>query len=934
MATQKKAGGSRASGGGGRRTAAVSKGKGGSRSRQEPVRQPYRREIGAVVCFLLAIFAFLGYFNMKAIFIDLFCGLLKGLLGYGFWLTPPALLLGAYILAFHRGRPVRLRLVCALLLPLLLSCFLHSLLNESLEWNAELCGALVDSGKLMESGGGLGGLLGQGFVTLFTRFGAAVVFVLAGLLAGLAAFDRSLMDVADWMFSRPKYEYEPEPRRERRPARQERYEEPRPVSRTNSRPAIDIPVDDGPLVGKEPAPEKKKKGFFNRNPRVPSPDELLKPRDTPQPAEASHPEEADSALPRPEQEFPAISKPEPLTPPISEAPAAPLQTEPVSVSSPAVEEPPAPQPVESLQDAPAFVGPPPSALTQAVEKPPAPEPAKVTAKEAANEAAQLDQEIQQAMGQEIPPYQYPPLSLLREGTGEIGGEALGELNANRQRLGETIRSFGINANIINVVRGPSVTRYELSMEQGVKLTKLTNLADDIALALGATGVRIAPIPDKISVVGIEVPNKVVSPVSIRSVVESTNFTNSKSKTSFAVGKDISGQAIIGDIGKLPHLLIAGTTGSGKSVCTNTIITSLLYKATPEEVRLIMVDPKMVELSVYNGIPHLLIPVVTDPKKAAGALQWAVTEMMKRYRTFSEVGVRKLEEYNALAARTEGMEKMPSVVVLIDELADLMLVAAKEVEESICRVAQMGRAAGMHLVIATQRPSADVITGLMKANIPSRIAFAVASAMESRIILDTQGAEKLVGRGDMLFAPLGSGKPTRVQGCFISDPEVAAVVEFVKKNSGAAQYDDSVMAEIEHNAAEKEKGSKGVGGSAPEEMDSEFDELIDAAAEVVVETGQASVSMLQRRLKLGYARAARLVDQLEEKGIVGPFEGSKPRQLLITKEQWQEMKYRQGITTSSDLMASAVPASEPAPVPEDAPPFDVEDALDRSEEDTL
>ncbi len=477
-----------------------------------------------------------------------------------------------------------------------------------------------------------------------------------------------------------------------------------------------------------------------------------------------------------------------------------------------------------------------------------------------------------------------------------------------------------------MVRGPSVTRYELELDQGVRLNKLTNLADDIALALGATGVRIAPIPDKISVVGIEVPNKVVSPVSIHSVIGSNTFTNSKSKISFAVGKDISGQAIVGDIGKLPHLLIAGTTGSGKSVCTNSLIISLLYKATPEEVRLIMVDPKMVELGIYNGIPHLLIPVVTDPKKAAGALQWAVTEMMKRYRTFSEVGVRKLEEYNALAAKTEGMEKMPATVVVIDELADLMLVAAKEVEESICRVAQMGRAAGMHLVIATQRPSADVITGLMKANIPSRIAFAVASAMESRIILDTQGAEKLVGRGDMLFAPLGSGKPTRVQGCFISDGEVASVVDFVKKNSGSAQYDDAVMEEIEHNAAEKEKGAKGVGGSAPEDVDSEFDELIDAAAEVVVETGQASVSMLQRRLKLGYARAARLVDQLEEKGIVGPFEGSKPRQLLITKEQWQEMKYRQG---GGAAPAAGVPAAE-----EDAPPFDVEEALDRAEEDTL
>jgi S-DNA-T family DNA segregation ATPase FtsK/SpoIIIE len=562
---------------------------------------------------------------------------------------------------------------------------------------------------------------------------------------------------------------------------------------------------------------------------------------------------------------------------------------------------------------------------------------KMTQQESQQAAQEVSAHIQQGLSQQTPPYQYPPLELLQEGKGELGGEALGELSANRQRLSDTIHSFGIDANIVNVVRGPSVTRYELELDQGVRLNKLTNLADDIALALGATGVRIAPIPDKISVVGIEVPNKVVSPVSIHSVIASQAFSGSKSKVSFAVGKDISGQAIVGDIGKLPHLLIAGTTGSGKSVCTNSLIISLLYKASPEEVRLIMVDPKMVELGIYNGIPHLLIPVVTDPKKAAGALQWAVTEMMKRYRTFSEVGVRKLEEYNALAAKTEGMEKMPSIVVVIDELADLMLVAAKEVEESICRVAQMGRAAGMHLVIATQRPSADVITGLMKANIPSRIAFAVASAMESRIILDTQGAEKLVGRGDMLFAPLGSGKPTRVQGCFISDGEVASVVDFVKKNSGAAQYDDQVMQEIEHHAAEKDKGAKGVGGSNPmENGDEEYDELINAAAEVVVETGQASVSMLQRRLKLGYARAARLVDQLEEKGIVGPFEGSKARQLLITKEQWQEMKYRQGIVSDAPGGAPEPPAPAPAiPTPaQDAPPFDLDDGVDRAQEDTF
>ncbi len=898
---QKKTGGGRARGSGGRAAASTKTKRGGGKGRSTaaPERRPYRREIGAAVCLLLAVFSGFGYFHMQAIFIDLFCGALKGLLGYGFWLMPPALLLMAYILAFHRGRPVRLRLTCALLLPVVFSCLLHSLMAQPLPWDAALWNALVDSGMELRSGGGLGGVIAQGCVSMFTKAGAAMVFLLLGAVAGLAAFNRTPADIARWIMDRPKYEYEPEaepvPRRSRQEVSQE---QPAGHSQQSVRSSIDIPVDEGPLVGKQEPGLQRKRSFFDRRPRVPSPDQLLTRQGDRE--EGPMPEQAPV---QPEQQaVPAAPRPIPVVPPVTAPPpGAASQTEQAADSAPE------PEPV------------------------PAPEPAKLTRQEAEAQAAQVAQDIQQAMGQEAAPYQYPPLSLLRESAGDIGGQALGELNSNRQRLADTIRSFGIEANIIHVVRGPSVTRYELELDQGVRLNKLTNLADDIALALGATGVRIAPIPDKISVVGIEVPNKVVSPVSIHSVIGSGAFTGSKSKVSFAVGKDISGQAIVGDIGKLPHLLIAGTTGSGKSVCTNSLIISLLYKATPEEVRLIMVDPKMVELGIYNGIPHLLIPVVTDPKKAAGALQWAVTEMMKRYRTFSEVGVRKLEEYNALAAHTEGMEKMPFIVVVIDELADLMLVAAKEVEESICRVAQMGRAAGLHLVIATQRPSADVITGLMKANIPSRIAFAVASAMESRIILDTQGAEKLVGRGDMLFSPLGSGKPTRVQGCFISDQEVAGVVDFVKRNSGAAQYDDNVMQEIEQHAAEKEKGAKGVGGSAPEDVDSEFDELIDAAAEVVVETGQASVSMLQRRLKLGYARAARLVDQLEEKGIVGPFEGSKPRQLLVTKEQWQEMKYRQG----GGVPGPGFPGQEDVPPCGDgAPPFDVEQALDRAEEDTL
>ena len=428
----------------------------------------------------------------------------------------------------------------------------------------------------------------------------------------------------------------------------------------------------------------------------------------------------------------------------------------------------------------------------------------------------------------------------------------------------------------------------MELDKGVRLSKLTGCADDIALSLGASGVRIAAVPGKISVVGIEVPNRAVTNVSLREVIDSPEFSRAKSKSSFAVGKDIGGNCIVGNIAKMPHMLIAGTTGSGKSVCMNSIIISLLYKAGPEDVKLIMVDPKMVELGIYNSIPHLLIPVVTDPKKAAGSLHWAVTEMLRRYKMMSDVGVRDLESYNSIVTAEEGGQKLPQVVIIIDELADLMLVAAKEVEDSICRIAQMGRAAGMHLIIATQRPSADVITGLMKANIPSRIAFSVASSMESRIILDTMGAEKLVGKGDMLYAPIGCGKPLRVQGCFVTDSEVEAVAGYVKDHY-VADYNQQVLEEIEKKA--QQTGKKAAPGMEPEASDEELegDEMLPAAVDVILETGQASVSMLQRRLKLGYARAARIVDEMEEKGIVGPFQGSKPRSILITKEKWEMMK---------------------------------------------
>jgi len=512
---------------------------------------------------------------------------------------------------------------------------------------------------------------------------------------------------------------------------------------------------------------------------------------------------------------------------------------------------------------------------------------KVSSKDAAESAQQVAQEIAQAQTEQKPMYCFPPIDLLKRPM-KGGADGTEEMRENSRRLNETLASFNIDAHIINVTRGPSVTRYEVELDKGVRLNKLTGCADDIALSLGASGVRIAAVPGKISVVGIEVPNRAVTTVSLREVIDSNEFNKAKSKSSIALGKSIEGNCVVGNISKMPHLLIAGTTGSGKSVCMNSIIISLLYKAGPEDVKLIMVDPKMVELGIYNGIPHLLIPVVTDPKKAAGSLQWAVTEMLRRYKMMSDLGVRDLESYNSIVQAEEEGQKLPQVVIIIDELADLMMVAAKEVEDSICRIAQMGRAAGMHLIIATQRPSANVITGLMKANIPSRIAFSVASAMESRIILDTMGAEKLVGKGDMLYAPIGSGKPLRVQGCFVTDSEVESVAGYVKENYNA-EYNQQVLEEIEKTAQQTGKKAASVAEIDASEEELEGDEMLPQAVDVILETGQASVSMLQRRLKLGYARAARIVDEMEEKGIVGPFQGSKPRAILITKDQWAAMK---------------------------------------------
>lgn len=487
-------------------------------------------------------------------------------------------------------------------------------------------------------------------------------------------------------------------------------------------------------------------------------------------------------------------------------------------------------------------------------------------------------------------YQFPPVSMLEVSQEIDTRNVTEELQVNGQLLVETLKSFGVQTKILDICRGPAVTRYELQPAAGVKISKITNLADDIAMNLAASGVRIeAPIPGK-AAVGIEVPNKNVGVVRMRDLVESNGFCGAKSKLTVALGRDISGQVTVADLARMPHLLIAGSTGSGKSVCINSLIISLLYKSTPDEVRFLMVDPKVVELGIYNGIPHLLVPVVTDPRKAAGALGWAVTEMLNRYKMFADNSVRDLASFNRLVGdsgefvREDGvtLKKMPQIVIIIDELADLMMAAPNEVEDSICRLAQMARAAGMHLVIATQRPSVDVITGIIKANIPSRIAFAVSSQIDSRTILDMGGAEKLLGRGDMLFAPMGSQKPLRVQGCYVDDREIESIVNFVKK-SKTSEYDQAVMEGIEKNAvAEKTKGDEGNSDTK------HSDPMMDEAIKCVVEAGQASTSLLQRRLRLGYARAGRLIDEMEQAGIVGPHEGSKPRQVLISYQQWLEM----------------------------------------------
>ena len=809
-----------------------------------------RRCILAAVLLCVSFVGVLHMFNTGGFLIKGYHAVFYWLLGWGAEVLPLCLLVCAALLVIKRRKKVRLQGLIWGVIPVVFGAVRHLLATPN-EYYTTL-GQMGKDGMALASGGVLAGGLAELLRSALSTVGAAVIAVVLLIVLVLAGCHLTPARMAK-LFNRAKPISEKElPEEPRQPFFPEKKE---PKKLAHDPKAIDVALDDEAVSVR--TPDKHKESPLPP-PNVATPAEALrgmmhkdkqeKPREpvleiVPEPQEM---DDIDDILDLPEE--PVI--------------AQPAETEPVA-AQPAVVD---------------------------VDLPPWEEaPVQPETEEPAADEEPVEVQIQKALeaSEGAPIYLYPPLRLLKPGPGKPAGTAEA-IQRCAERLLDVLQSFGVEANVIDTTNGPSVTRYELLLQRGIKFSKVTNLADDIALALGAPGIRVSAIPEK-NAVGIEVPNDQQELVTARDIIGSPAFQNAKSRLSFALGKDITGAPIVGDIAKMPHMLIAGTTGSGKSVCINSILMSILYKATPEEVRLIMVDPKMIELGVYNGIPHLLIPVVTDPKKAAGALNWAVTEMMRRYKLFSEIGARNLAAYNAEVGKDPESENepLPQVVIVIDELADLMAVARSEVENAIIRLAQMARAAGMHLIIATQRPSADVITGLMKDNIPSRIAFAVASAINSRIIMDQSGAEKLLGKGDMLYNPLGVTKPMRIQGCFVSDSEVEEVVAFVKQ-CGQPEYNQEILDHMERSAQAAEEGGSGGGSS---DGDEEEDELFDEAVEVVVSSGQASVSMLQRRLKLGYSRAARLVDQMEERGIVGPFEGSKPRAVLITKSDWQERMAR-------------------------------------------
>ncbi len=799
----------------------------------------------AALLVFFTILVFLSIFQNDATALNFIREYGSGGLGMGFIVLPFCLIFATVLLVMSRGRPIKGRVICALLLPYMIGVVAHAFVGvESTDVNV-----LFEAGKDLSGGGVLAGYPMAFLIGFISRIPTVILAVTGFILVVLSAFNitvtaavEKVTEVFSGIRKEPEYDDEDDYEEDDdvdddAEEVEERTEEKKKHRRKT---AIDIPLDNAPEneESKAAEPEEKKgRRLFK-----------LAPSNVKTPAEVVEESEKNSE-----------EQPETENETEEQLQAEEIQEEKINEENFAED------------------------VIRAIEK------------SEAEEEKRLREAAEKTPGFEIPKsdeehenkalYSYPPVSLLNPPPPEQRASATAELQEIGIKLRETIHSFGIDVRVVNIVRGPAVTRFEVQLDVGVKLSRLTNLSEDIALSLGVGGVFIAPVPGK-SLIGIEVPNQTIQMVSISEVIASEEFSKNESAVAFALGKDISGKCIICDIAKLPHMLIAGTTGSGKSVCINSIIVSLLYRSSPEQVRLIMVDPKMVELGVYNGIPHLLVPVVTDPKKAAGALQWAVVEMMRRYDLFAKLGVRNMEAYNKAVAKSGDAEPMPNIVIVIDELSDLMVVARKDVEASILRLTQMARAAGMHLIIATQRPSADVITGVIKSNVPSRIAFAVASKIESNIILGRSGAEALIGKGDMMYEPIGAGKSTRVQGCFISSDEVEEVVKYVKAN-GTADYSQDIIDQIEKQVEQNEGGSSG----GAFEGDEDADEMLEAAIDVVVEMGQASTSMLQRRLKLGYSRAARIIDQMEERGIVSGFEGSKPRRCLVTRDEWREMKMR-------------------------------------------
>ncbi len=907
-----------------------------SPSKSDRQKRLLHRSIRAGVYLFLAFLGVLSLFKVEGFLLDWYKALFGALLGYGYYLTPLCFLAASVMLVARMKYKVRAREISIFCIPFLFGAMGHmvrdiSAYPEGLAGIKQLC----ITGRELTSGGLISGLLGRFLKAALSAGGGIFLCLLAIFGCIFIATGTNPLEVIKLL--RPtSEEYDEEDEDKSEPAWMRRRREQQAAKSAAKAAEKEKKADAPQTLGYDEA----------------LPFDLNGPRKKPAPAAAAEPKASTGKkltslgsgfvdfFHKDENEIPATpARKDPTAPVVPDftvsdanlqepgiqpmpqaepfaaasdmdkpAPSAEDDLLPFNFSAAPVVRPLEPTP-EAPAAAPAMMEDAPFDLSGARQtaapetpaafdiftenNPPPPELSLDEKREAASAAHEQAAAENQAKAADTPAkwveagqYIYPPLSLLTPGEPSLGADHESIVRC-AERLLDTLKSFNIEATIVNVTKGPTITRYELQLQRGIKFSKVTNLSDDIALALGASAVRIAPIPANNSV-GIEVPNDIQETVSLRDVLQNKAFSGAKSKVSFAVGKDIAGQCIVGDIAKMPHMLIAGTTGSGKSVCINSVLISLIYKASPEEVRLILVDPKMIELGMYNGVPHLLIPVVTEPKKAAGALNWAVGEMMRRYKLLADYNVRSLEAYNEEVRRRGEGKILPQIVIVIDELADLMMVAAKEVEESIARIAQMARAAGMHLIVATQRPSTDVITGLMKANIPSRISFAVASQIESRIILDQTGAEKLIGRGDMLYNPLGAGKPQRVQGCFLSSPEVESVIEFVKKTS-TAEYSQEILDHIERQAeaqAAAQRGDKG--GDDGEEGD---DPLLMDAISVVVDRGEASTSLLQRRLKLGYARAARLIDMMEERGIVGPFEGSKPRSVSLTRDQWAEMQLR-------------------------------------------